>query len=114
MQTVSSYCGCVVFVAKHAQPDIDLAIAMYFLYSRVDRSTEQDWDNLWRLLHYLKGTIELEKTVIMNGTKEMWTWVDASYGVHNDVRGHTGGVINTKSSMELEIVGASDYLPHAV
>ena len=58
------------------------------------------------------------------------SWVDASYGMHHDYRGHTGGVIsmgngilhhktskqklNTKSSTESELVGASDYLPHTI
>jgi len=58
------------------------------------------------------------------------TWVDASYAVHPDMRSHTGGVIsfgtrgllcksskqkiNTKSSTEAELVGASDYLPNAI
>ena len=54
-------------------------------------------------------------------------WVDASYGVHHDMRIHTGGFltlgkggtyatstrqkINTKSSTEAELVGVSDVLP---
>ncbi len=54
-------------------------------------------------------------------------WVDASYAVHEDMRGHTGGVmslgtgvfsvksskqkLNTKSSTETKVVGAGDYLP---
>ena len=58
------------------------------------------------------------------------TWVDASYGVHHDFKGHTGGAmsmgqgifhsksgkqkLNTKSSTETEVVGASDYLPWTV
>jgi hypothetical protein len=62
-----------------------------------------------------------------NGLEIMQTWVDASYAVHADMRGHTGGVIsmghgvvhgksskqklNTKSSTEAEVVGASDYIP---
>ena len=56
--------------------------------------------------------------------------MDASYAVHPDMRSHTGGVIsfgrgglicksskqklNTKSSTEAEVVGASDYLPHTL
>ena len=60
----------------------------------------------------------------------MKTWVDAAYACHPDMRSHTGGVIsfgkgvytqksskqklNTKSSTESEVVGASDYIPWAV
>ena len=65
-------------------------------------------------------------------SKEMYlkTWVDAAYGVHSDMRGHTGGLmsvgtgiihhktskqrINTKSSTETEVVGASDYLSYTI
>jgi hypothetical protein len=54
-------------------------------------------------------------------------WVDASYGVHADLKSHTGGVfsldkgavcgastrqkINTKSSTEAELVGVAEVLP---
>jgi hypothetical protein len=57
-------------------------------------------------------------------------WVDASYGVHLDMRSHTGGAIsmgtgavystfkkqklNTKSSTEAELVGIGDVLPQAL
>lgn len=57
------------------------------------------------------------------------TWVDALYVVHTDMKSHTGGImslgigglvpksgkqkLNTKSSTEAELVGASDYLPNA-
>ena len=58
------------------------------------------------------------------------TWVDAAYGVHQDMKSHTGGTmlfgqgvvlcksskqkLNTKSSTEAELVGASDYLPNTI
>ena len=57
----------------------------------------------------------------------LYTFVDASFAVHEDMKSHTGGVITfghggiayksakqklvTKSSTEAELVGASDYLP---
>ena len=60
----------------------------------------------------------------------MYTFVDAAYGVHLDMRSQTGGVItfglggiicraskqkiNTKSSTEAELVGASDFLPNTI
>ena len=66
----------------------------------------------------------------MNGLTCMTTWVDVSYDVHNDMRVHTGGCItlgsdmihcksskqklNTKSSTETQVVGASDYIPFTI
>ena len=60
----------------------------------------------------------------------MMTWIDASYAVHPNIRGHTGGAIsfgkgvvharagkqklNVKSSTEAEIVGLSEYLPYNI
>ena len=60
----------------------------------------------------------------------MWSFVDAAYGVHDDLRSQTGGTIslgtggiinratkqkiNTKSSTEAELVGASDYLGNTI
>jgi hypothetical protein len=57
-------------------------------------------------------------------------WVDASYAVHPDMKSHTGGVmsmgtgvlayksskqnLNTKSSTEVELVGASNYIPSTI
>ena len=118
----------LLFVSKRARPDIDLTVS--FLCARVDKSTEEDWSKLRRLLHYINGTLDLKRVISMNDMLELRTWVDASYGVHQDMRGHTGGVmslgrgtvhhktakqkLNTKSSTESELVGASDYLPHTV
>ena len=60
----------------------------------------------------------------------MHTYIDVAYGVHSDLRSQTGGCIsfgtgsiinkalkqkiNTKSSTEGELVGASDYLLHVI
>jgi hypothetical protein len=60
----------------------------------------------------------------------MKSWVDVSYGIHDDCKSHTGGVmswgwgvlltkcqkqkLNTKSSTEGEIVGVSDFLPNVI
>ena len=62
--------------------------------------------------------------------QEMYTWIDATYGVHDDFKSHTGGSIsmgtgivhsksskqklNTKSSTEAELVGTSEYMPYNV
>jgi hypothetical protein len=115
----------LLYVSKRARLDIELAIA--FLCTRVSCSTNEDWEKLRRLLQYLKATINMPRLIGTDNMQIMQTWVDASYAVHRDMRGHTGGVIslghgvihsksskqklNTKSSTESEIVGASDYIP---
>ena len=69
----------------------------------------------------------MKRIIGMDGKHELTTWVDAPHAVHHDMKRHTGDVIslgyglvhqksgkqklNTKSSTESEIVGASDYLP---
>jgi Reverse transcriptase (RNA-dependent DNA polymerase) len=118
----------LLYVAKRGRPDILLAIA--FLCTRVSCSTTEDWGKLKRLLQYLNRTIAEYATIGADSLSKIRTWVDASYGVHSDLKSHTGGTIslgrgvvmsksskqklNTKSSTEAEVVGASDYLPNTI
>ena len=60
----------------------------------------------------------------------MKSWIDVSYGTHDDCKSHTGGCIsfgwgviltmcqkqklNTKSSTEVESVGVSDFRPNMI
>ena len=46
----------LLYVFKHTRLDIDLVIL--FLCTRVTCSTDEDWEILRRLLHYLYGTID--------------------------------------------------------
>ena len=77
------------------------------------------------MLGYLKATLELFLTLGDKGNGLLW-WVDASNGVHMDLKGHTGGTlslgkrsimskstkqkINTSSSIEAELVGAFECM----
>ena len=108
--------------------DIDLAIS--FLCTRVSCSTKVDWEKLRRLLHYLYATLKMPRIIGAHGMEVLTTYVDASYAIHPDMKGHTGGLmsmgtgviqgnsskqkLNTKSSTESELVGASDYIPWTV
>jgi hypothetical protein len=118
----------LLYVSIRARMDILPAIG--FLCTRVSNSTEQDQSKLRRVLEYLKGTIDLEYTLGADKMGKLRTWVDASYAVHPDMKSHTGGImsfgtggfipksrkqkLNTKSSTEAELVGASDYLPNTM
>jgi len=115
----------MLYISKQARIDADLVVS--FLCTRVSKSTIQDWNKLKRLMLYLKKTIDMPRILGASRLDTLWTWVDASYGTHHDRKGHTGGVmslgtgvvniksskqkLNTKSSTETEVVGASDYLP---
>jgi hypothetical protein len=127
-ETFHSIVAKLLYVSKRCRLDIQLAIA--FLCTRVSCSTEKDWLKLKRVLEYLRGTLDEFLTLGTEDITLMQTWVDASYAVHRDMKSHTGGVVsfgrgaimsksskqklNTKSSTEAELVGASDYLPYPI
>ena len=115
----------LLFVSKRARPDIMVAIA--FLTTRVSKSDKDDWKKLERLLSYIRGSIGLTLILSASSTSCVKWWVDASYGVHPDMRSHTGGSLslgrgsiysksskqklNSKSSTEAELIAASEVLP---
>ena len=119
----------LLYVTRRSRLDIGLAIA--YLCTRVGCSTKGDWEKLRRCLNYLENTIDMPRILSATSFDMMRTWVDAAFAVHDNMRSHTGGVIsfdgvgvinpksskqriNTKSSTEAELVGASDYLPWVV
>jgi hypothetical protein len=118
----------LLYVSKRCRLDIQLTIG--FLCTRVSCSTIEDWGKLKRLLQYLNGTLDDFLTIGADNLTSMDTWIDASYAVHADMKSHTGGAIslgrgaamsksskqklNTKSSTEAELVGASDYVPNSI
>lgn len=111
-----------LFASKRAWPDINMVIA--FLCTRVKHPTAEDWEKLMRLLKYINGS---RKDKLVLGAHDLgvvrW-YVDASFGVHPDFKSHTGAVmtfghgavqticrkqkLNTRSSTEVELVGADD------
>ena len=118
----------LLYVSKRARLDIEPTRS--FLCTRVSKSTQEDWTKLGRLLGYLKGTLDMPRIIGCDRLDVFYSWADASYAIHPDMKGHTGGVtsfgvgvthtkcskqkINTKSSTESEIVGASDYITFMV
>jgi hypothetical protein len=112
----------LLYLAKRTRPDILLTVS--FLTTRVQAPTEQDMVKLERSLRYLNSTRQLGIRLQYDPSNPLQAYVDASYGVHEDFRSHTGMVIslgsgpidtrstkqkiNTKSSTEAELVGLSD------
>jgi hypothetical protein len=81
----------MLYMSKRARPDI--LTAMGFLTTRVTCPTEEDERKLLRVLKYLGGSRDLVLT--LTGSKDMIvsSYIDASYAVHPDGKGHTGAVI---------------------
>jgi hypothetical protein len=118
----------LLFLCKRGRPDIQTAIA--FLCTRVQQPTRHDQNKLARVIKYLRGTKDLVLRLSAENLNIIKWWVDASYGVHHDMRSHTGGAmsmvtgavystsrkhkLNTKSSTEAELVGIDDVLPQAL
>ncbi len=114
-----------IYVTKRARPDISLSIA--FLTTRVKGPDIDDWHKLCHLVEYLHSTHELPLILAADGTGVLSWYVDASFAVHPDMRGHTCGTmtmgtgfpldkltkhkLNTPSSTESEIVAVDDLIP---
>ena len=118
----------MLYLGKRVRPDLLTAIS--FLTKRVQSPTAQDMKKLSRAVRYLRETSE--KGIIIEADKNLSIlgYVDASYGVHEDYKSHTGCVIgigrgpifakstsqklNTKSSAEAELVGLSDSVGQVI
>lgn len=101
---------------------------MSFLTTRIKKpDTDTDnWGKLKRVLQYLKGTKSMPLNLEVDNLQCTRWLVDASHGVHDDCKGHTGAGMalgkgaaisfswkhkgNTKCSTESEIVGVDDAI----
>ena len=112
----------VLYLSKRVRPDLLVTVA--YLIRRVQCSDEDDWNKLCRLVRYIRGSRTLGIRLAGNGQLSITAYIDASYGVHHDMKSHTGAVItlgrgpvyskstvqrlNTTSSAEAELVALAD------
>jgi hypothetical protein len=115
----------MLYATKRARPDTLVAIA--FLTTRVREPDVDDWRKLQHLIKYLCLTKDLPLKIEANKHGTLEWYVDASFTVHPNMRGHTGGgltmgtefpiigswkqKINTRSSTESKIVGVDNMMP---
>ena len=121
-QNFHSIVAKLLYLSKRVRPDLLTAIS--FLSKRVKSATVQDMKKLQRVIRYLRGTSTLGIILQANNYVCIYAYVDASYGVHSNLRSQTGCIIglgcgpvyckstaqkiNTKSSTEAELVSLSD------
>eukprot|EP00957_Ditylum_brightwellii_P114072 8697448-Ditylum_brightwellii.AAC.1 len=116
----------LLFLCKRARPDLQKAIA--FLTTRVKEPDKDDRKKLCRVILSLNGMVEYALTLSTNSLNVPKWWVDGTYAVHQNLRGHTGitlsvgkgsllswsmnQYLNTKSSTKTELVGMDNTMPH--
>ena len=118
-----SIVAALLYLAKRTRPDILTTVS--FLSTRVTKATESDWKRLDRLLKYLNYDPS-SGIVLKPGDQPLHinASIDASYGVHEDGKSHSGLCIAlgdgpvfvrsakqkivSKSSTEAELIGISD------
>ena len=100
---------------------------MAFLTTRVKKPDQEDWGKLKRVLKYLNGTKHMKLKLTVENLSIIKWWIDASYNVHWDARGHNGAMmtmgkgaitsnsnkqkLNVGSSTESELVATHDQMP---
>jgi hypothetical protein len=84
-----------IYVDKKARPDISLSIA--FLTTRVKGPDIDGLRKLCHLVEYLRSTRGLPLILAADGTGVLSWYFDASFAVHPDMRGHTGGAMTMET-----------------
>ena len=118
----------LIWVEKRSRPDIEPTVS--FLSTRVKEPTKDDWHKFKRLMCWIKQTAKDVRIIGADNLLEMIVMIDSAHAVHDNMRGHTGGItsfgtgvvdqksskqkMNTRSSTETELVGTSEYLPKPV
>ena len=113
-----------LFLYKHGHPDIAPAIA--YLTTWVQKPNHADWTKLCRLLQFLKQTVKDKLTLRRGGLGCLKWHCDAAFALHNDFRSHTGSTfmmgdggitslsrkqgMNTRSATEAEVVAADKII----
>jgi hypothetical protein len=114
-----------IYATKRSRPDTCTAVA--YLTTRVRAPDTDNWAKLAHMIKYLRGTKNLPLILSASSTGILKWWVDGSFAVHPEMRGHTGGglslgrgfpivtstkqKLNTRSSTETELVGVDDCMP---
>jgi len=121
----------LVYTCTRARPDIFLAIS--YLCTRAKEPTKEDETKLKRVCTYLINTIDLSLAFTPDVNLNIISWIDASYAIHEDAKGHSGVVIHigedkgspifirskkqklvTRSSTEAELVALHDMSPQVI
>ena len=121
----------LLYLGKRIRPDILVAVS--FLCTRVICATVRDEEKMTRVLKYLGATSDQSLVLDAGGSSEplcLYAYVDASYGVHEDGKSHSGTIVTLgcgaifarsskqkivcKSSTEAELVAVTDSIGEVI
>jgi len=114
----------LLFLTMRSRPDILTAVS--FLTTRVSHPDTDDKFKLRRVIQYLRETRDLHLTLEPQDLHVYKWWIDGSFAVHPDMRGHTGASmsngkgsiismstrqkLNSRSSTETELISVDDCM----
>ena len=82
----------LLYLSKIARPYIQTYVS--FLCTWVRERYIYYWKKLQQTIRYLEATSWLPLTLEADGTMIIKWWLDASYWMHEEFQGHTGGTIS--------------------
>ena len=78
-----------MYICKRAHPDIKPALL--FLSTRVANPSKDDPKKLYRVLDFLRDTIDDDRVIGANDLSEIYMWVDTSFvAVYPNMQSYTG------------------------
>jgi ATP-dependent protease ClpP protease subunit len=109
---------------------LDIKTAISFLCTQMTKSDDNNYKKLVQVVKYVRATKDMKLTLSVSGNTEINWSVDASYAVHNDMKGHTGGSMTlgtglafsmswkqklvALSSTESELIEVHDVMPQII
>ena len=81
----------LLFAAKQAQPDIQVAVA--YLCTRLRKPTKDDYLKLARVIQYLCATVHLPLVIGWDDSRTLMWRIDVSFAVHNNMRSRTRAML---------------------
>ncbi len=78
----------LLFLAMRARTNIQTMVSI--LMKQAQAPNKDDWGKLKKVIKYLKGTMYMKLTLVVNNIHTLRWRVDTLYGVHSDLKGHTG------------------------
>ena len=117
-----------MFLTKRSRPDILTGIS--YLSTKVKRPFDNVLKKLSKIISYLKNTTSLCLALEADDKQELNWYIDSSFGVHKDMRSHTGSVftlgkgcvisdstkqkVNARSSTEAELIAVDDKIAKVI